>query len=393
MNQITPQVQAILARARQLTDFRWTPIRDIPTYSRKTGYKVLPAGVEVQGFPYASTEYINKFITENVSFESFLTAIANPHSKLYQPGHASFHACNFGVVCNGFVRYCLGIRRRVPTFRWFTIPGMRKVADEGTYTVDALQLCDILHAYGKGRNHVSLITGFEKDALGNVTKIEVSEAVRPLCKRASYTPEEFYEAFKLFGICRYDKLKEVPLLNEAEDAVLQKEALHKITPRIAVDNGNKSNYILGEEVLLSVFTDGLDRVLLHRDGELAATYPTDGRAFFPLHPEKGYYTATLETEGSQVQFCVNCADISFAVKDDVLTVRADPQDSRSRMLYMDFRRKGEGTGPMESYEELTPEEIASNTFSRTIPNAAENFKVYYENEYGIWAHPMTPIRK
>ena len=67
--------KAIIARSRQLTDFKWTPIRDVPTYLRNVGNTVLPAGIEVTGFPYSSTELTDKFFTENVSFESFLSAI------------------------------------------------------------------------------------------------------------------------------------------------------------------------------------------------------------------------------------------------------------------------------------------------------------------------------
>ena len=52
----TPAQEAALARAKQLTDFRWTPIRDVPTFHRNEGQTVLKAGEEVTGFPYSSTE-------------------------------------------------------------------------------------------------------------------------------------------------------------------------------------------------------------------------------------------------------------------------------------------------------------------------------------------------
>ena len=73
---------AVIARSKQLTDFKWTPLRDVPTYLRNVGNTVLPAGVEVTGFPYSSTELTDKFLCENVSFESFLTAVSNPDSLI-----------------------------------------------------------------------------------------------------------------------------------------------------------------------------------------------------------------------------------------------------------------------------------------------------------------------
>lgn len=54
--------KAALSRARQLTDFKWTPIRDVPTFHRVEGQTVLKMGEEVTGFPYSSTERTDKFL-------------------------------------------------------------------------------------------------------------------------------------------------------------------------------------------------------------------------------------------------------------------------------------------------------------------------------------------
>ena len=109
--------EAVLFRGRQLTEFRWTPLRDIPVYTKATGKTKLPAGEQQQGMIYSSTEPTDKFIGENISFETFLTAVANPDSALYTKdlnGHNNSWAY-FGIVCNGFVRYTLNIRRRFST--------------------------------------------------------------------------------------------------------------------------------------------------------------------------------------------------------------------------------------------------------------------------------------
>ena len=72
--------RAALTRSHQLTELVWTPVRDIPTYIKNKNC-VLPAGVPVKGFPYASTEKTDKFITENGSIRTVLSSIKNPHSK------------------------------------------------------------------------------------------------------------------------------------------------------------------------------------------------------------------------------------------------------------------------------------------------------------------------
>ena len=82
-----------LARARQLTEFTFTPVKDIPTYLSSTEKGVFKAGEEYKGFPYSSTESNDKFICENVSFETFLSALANPDSVLYTKNLYSSNNC------------------------------------------------------------------------------------------------------------------------------------------------------------------------------------------------------------------------------------------------------------------------------------------------------------
>ena len=111
--------EAVLYRSRQLTEFQWTPQGDIPVYTKATGRTKLQAGDPQLGMLYSSTEPTDKFITENISFETFLSIVANPDSALYQKdlnGHNNSWAY-FGIVCNGLARYAFNIRRRYSTKR------------------------------------------------------------------------------------------------------------------------------------------------------------------------------------------------------------------------------------------------------------------------------------
>ena len=387
----TPAKAAVIARARQLTDFKWIPLRDVPNYERSIGNTVLPAGVEVTGFPYSSTELQDKFITENVSFESFLTAIANPDSLIYSVGHGAYDCCNFGVVCNGLARYALGIKRRISTKCWESVPGMRYVAKQGEYTAEDIELCDVLYAYWGGRSHVALITDLLRDESGKIVKIEVSEAVRPSCKRRRFSLDEYFEKYKLFALMRYDYLENVPLLDCELDDLLH-SGLDKKTPKICVNGGNKSNYLVGDEVVISVFGDDNDVVEVICNGKLIEEIKVGGRAIVSRRLGRGYYEARLKNANESVFFCVSKAKISFSVDNDILTVNADPCDPNSEILYFDFRVAGVGCASLAKYEELTDEEKQSGKFSRPIPPDGYNFKVYFKNAYGVWVHPMLKIR-
>ena len=193
----TPGKAAAIARTKQLTDFRWTPLRDVPTYTKEAGKTVDPAGVEVTGMPYSSAAPNDKFICENVTYHTLLSAMANPDSALYQKdlgGHRNSWTY-FGIVCNGLVRYALNIIRRYATKHWLDIPGMRLMEKAGEYTAEQIRLCDVLWAYVTGRTHVAIITDILRDESGVIRQIEVSEAVRPTCIRARYGVEEYFEKY------------------------------------------------------------------------------------------------------------------------------------------------------------------------------------------------------
>ncbi len=380
--------RAALARTLQLTEFVWTPVRDVPTYVKKKNC-VLPAGVALKGFPYSSTEKTDKFITENVSIRTFLSSIANPDSKLYQPGQGAYYTCNYGIVCNGLARYAFGIPYRVSTVHWEDIPGMKRVADHGCYQAEDIRLLDVLYAFGEGRNHVALVTDILKDENGVIREIEVSDAVRPTCHRVRYELDAFFEKWKLFHLDRYEYLADVPPVNEADAALLRDYADGSAPKAIEVDNGDFSNYLLGQIAVISTFAEGEDAVEILRDGELVECYDISGRSVRSFEPVVcGYYTARLKKNGAEVRFAFLQAKTEYRITDGFITVSADPCDEKSEIHYMDFRIPGENPKALAKYEVLTDEEKKSGVITRRIPADAGSFKVYYKNAYGIWTHPL-----
>lgn len=387
----TPGKKAVIERARQLSDFKWTPVKDVVTYSKASGKMFFAAGETVSGMPYSSAENNDKFIAENVLFETFLSMVENPDSALYNKDLGGAHNGKvwtyFGIVCNGFVRYSLNIRRRISTKCWLDVPGMKKIADEGCYKAEDIELCDVLFAYGKGRNHVALITDILRDEKGVIKKIEVSEAVSPSCIRESYDVETYFEKFKLFALCRYDYLEQVSECSLEDKKTLDRGA-EKDLPYIAVDMGNKSNYELGEEVIISAFGEGENKIEISRGGEVIETidsvgYTKTGRSF-----DVGYYKIKNLTYNAEVEFCVVKPDISYSAEDGKLTVNAKSEDKESEILYMDFRVDGPISGSLVKVEELTEKEKKSGAFTRKIPEEAATFKVYFKNKYGVWTHRM-----
>ena len=404
----------VLARSAQLTEFKWTPVRNITTYTAKEGKTFLPAGVELTGHIYSSCEPNDKFICENTSFETLMTVIANPDSALYQKDLNGHHNSwpYFGVVCNGLARYAYGIERRFNTKRWPEVPGIRKISDPGQFKAEDICLCDSLLAFCDKRKHVALITDILRDEEGVIRQIEVSEAVRTTCKRGRYDVEEFFEKYKLFGLYRYDFVDQVPPVDPVQDAALK--AGVPALPAIAVDYGNKSNYLAGEETVISVFAPGIHNVEIVRDGWPVERVTVNAPEKIVRTLKKGYYTVRLMDSNESVEFAVNEGKLSYTVSGSEITVTADPCDPNSEIVYMDFREVTKSklsSAPLQDasgsavafynpvcaslskVEELTDEEKRTGVITRPIPSDAANFRVYFKNKYGVWVHPMTEIVK
>ncbi len=387
---------AAIKRARQLTEFEWIPLRDYPAYSKKLKQKVIvKAGTHLRGMPYSSMELTDKFICENVSFETFVSIINNPDSALYTKdlggGTNGKKWTYFGLVCNSFVRYAFGIKERTNTKCWFQIPGIRLIAEAGQYRAEEIEICDVLHVFGKGRNHVALITDLCYDENGKVTQVEVSEATPYLCKREWYDTEKYFEQFEVFSLTRYDYIDSVPPYDASSDDILFGRETKAELPKIAIDCGNKSNYTVGEEAVISVFSDTEDIVEICRNGELLERVTVKGNSNLKRKFERGYYTAKNLTYGDVIEFCFKEPEITHTVKDGIIEIKADPCDKESVLTHMDFRGKGEKEAALVNTEAFTDEEKKSGIIRRPIPEEAQTYKINFENKYGMWTHQIIQI--
>ena len=409
---------AAVKRADQLSNFEFTPVADgmATDYSSSNANKTTYSkGRTYVGLPYSSCEPNDKFICENVSFETFLTAVANPDSVLYtknikttKAGTSNNGATYYGIVCNGFVRYCLGIEQRCNTQNWLDIPGMSVVKEIGKFTANDIQIGDVLHAHGDGENHVAMITDILKDDSGNVVAIEVSESGRLTVKRRIFATAEsnsvnknLFTTFTKYRLCRYDYLKSIPAFDEAQDAIA-KSGLDKVAPVIAVNYGNKSNYLEGETVGISYFGEDAGTIVIEKDGVVIEEISVDGPKNGKNKIEKanlapGFYKVKVAGTDYMTEFCVCSYKLSSDLSGTTLTVTVDMDElkkSGSEIAHMDFRMSssagfaGLATKGMLS---LTEDEKETGVIVKTCTSNASNYKVYFKNKYGIWTHEMKPI--
>jgi hypothetical protein len=92
-----------------------------------------------------------------------------------------------------------------------------------------------------------------------------------------------------------------------------------------------------------------------------------------------------------VEFAITIPEISYETDGEYITVRADSGDMKSEISHMDFRKAGVDVASLVKFEFLSEEEKKSGIIKRKIPDGAENFKIYFKNEYGIWTHKIIHI--
>lgn len=299
-----PQSQGaenVIKRTRQLTEFRWTPVRPMPgcavvcpTTNIHTFVDSFHAAWRPKkGILYSSVRLHEKFVGYNVSFETYATAVANPHSVLYtRPQHklGNNMFSYYGTVCSVLASYAFNLPFRIPCSQWASLEGVNELTFE---TLDELKLCDILLK----SSHIAVITGIKRDEQGAVRYITVSEATIPLCVTTEFTAEAFrgYWLENGYRIYRYDYVDQVPY-TPSPYVPLEGDPelpLPESNPSFMTNFGNCANYTLGETVEFSVFEPQWTEIRITGAEEYTIPINEAKAAFTPK--QTGLYTA----------YCVN----------------------------------------------------------------------------------------
>ena len=263
-------VQNLIDRARRITEFKWTPAQELYLQETRTGVSFFapccngkaPEKPEEQtGIPYSSARIANKFVGIDITFDTFLTAVQNPASILYQRNIGDFYDPNYncrianaffyyGTVCSAFADYVYDLSIHRCTYEWGDSQEFYEVLDG---TVDCLQLGDSLlvnRADGTVGGHVSVGTGLGRDEQGKVKEVQISEGVTLRARSIWYTAEEFSRTLLTGGgsdrVFRYRYLDSVrppePMLSRSKGELM-------------LNMGDYSGYLEGETIEINVCVD------------------------------------------------------------------------------------------------------------------------------------------
>lgn len=264
-----------IKKAYQLTDFPFVPTGVI---EKNKGYGSYLPNVEYKGVPYSSTKEIGTSVPGAVSFYTFVTAIRNPRSKLYtehineSPYHGTNCRAYYGTVCSSLVSYALGLKPGLGSYEFIESDLME---DIGYKVPEDVEVGDVLWF----STHVAIITDITRNEEGMVLMVEISEAIHQGCIRRRYSRDVFHrvmdgEKNHFEKAIRYKYIENnqeyeafpefVPVLGEEPAPIIYNDDL-------CVDKGDRSNYLVGEDVSINIFSP-YDSVVVYKDSERYACF-------------------------------------------------------------------------------------------------------------------------
>jgi len=414
-----------IKRAKQMTSFRWTPVKTMPAvefYHNMQNEKCYLSKKVQPWFPqkglvYSSVLKHQKFLGFNVSFEAFVTALSDPDSVLYKynvDGEGRKNAnCWYGVVCSCFVSYTLDMKERWICRNWPTVEG---VSCLGQPDPGRLKLLDIVLNV---KRHIAIITDIIRDENGKVCLIEISESTLPVCRSTYFTAEEFcgYWYGNGFNIYRKSGLEKItytpsPFVRVEADHERQIEGdpvmeAYVINRDILPDQGNGTNYKKDQEIVLDLLNDAWDGAeVTSEDGRSAVYDAEDGKVVIPADSfchRPGFYSAKAvnrETgaRSEAAEFAVTGLTIGAAEgtcsgdeqKPTVIRPGAkinlclsNPAGDPVNMVYIHAVRNA---GERRRFR-VTEEDQKNGQITIEFPEAAEEYFVFEsaENRYGEYA--------
>ena len=295
-------VEAALLKAEQVVGLRWRPSGRIPVANKPGEY--FEPGTLYPGLPYSSVKEMDKFVGQDVSFHTFLSAVSNPRSVLYtevvneEPYHGTNCAPYYGTVCSMSVNYVLGINAPYPSRSLRENSFMEKVSDDD---IDALAPGDVLVSTG----HIVMVVDVEKEA-GQVTEVKVFENSSYVTRNREEMQEHWAE--KKYIQNRYRHM--------AQNTFCEQDSSQNPMPEVCVSRGDMSVYRTDEPVVVNILDDSYSELLLVKDGEIYERRPYMNRdESFEALPE-GMYSARLSDGDSRFsdETLFEVLDVHFSIE-------------------------------------------------------------------------------
>lgn len=262
LNRDHPAIAKMRARALRISGISWSSKGVIPM--NNGGY--LTEGVHT-GIPYSSVKECDKFIGQEVSFQTFLAAVNNPRSVLYterineSPYKGTNCASYYGTVCSMTVNYALGLERPYASGTYDSLPFIQRLTHQDfNYVAPG----DIVWKKG----HVVLVTDVLKNTEGRIETVEILESNGAGTSLKKYSLKSFSKKWDNIEwvIYRYKNLAEID--DDYDSFLWNENSLSEVNEDLCLNRGNWVTYREGEDVVVNVLSPSYETVELRKDGVL-----------------------------------------------------------------------------------------------------------------------------
>lgn len=257
-----PALARMRKRAELIGNIKWTPVNDVP---KRNG--VFHQGKEVSGIPYSSVKELDKFVGQEVSFYTFLSAVNNPRSVLYTenagmpPYNGTNCATYYGSVCSMTVNFALGLGRPYETIMYGSLPCIKKVAKQD---LNHAAPGDIVYINSR---HVFLITDIIKNSDDSIINVNILECAGNSAFIKSYSKQKFQTRLDSCSYVLYRYTDLYKLDAELVDGFLTETALNTSieAKSLCLNRGDKVSYSDDEDtIVINVLEDGYEKINVFR---------------------------------------------------------------------------------------------------------------------------------
>lgn len=187
----------IIKRARQLSEIKWTCLKDIESYPGGGDGLVFRKGVEYTGVPYGQPVHSGKYIGFACSIDDFAAAASDIESAMYtlrgentwnytSEGGDILYCPYFSSDCSAFISYVWDLPERYTTYR--IASETRKKGEKGYSDADFLyvgrKLSDLKvgYALNKSSSHIILVYDIIYDSHGKLLQVTTLEQTPPFMR-------------------------------------------------------------------------------------------------------------------------------------------------------------------------------------------------------------------
>lgn len=301
-------VEIALKKAEQIATIRWKAVNTIPKSS------IYIPGGEYEGLPYSSVKEMDKFVGQEVSFYTFLSATNNPRSVFYTesvselPYHGKNCSCYYGTVCSMSVNYALGINAPFASNSYKNQSFMKKISDK---EIDLLEVADVLAS----DEHSIMIADVKRKGK-EVKEIKYFE-------NSSFKVLERNDFQDYWNQQQFIHYRYADLSNNTYSPV---EVPNNDRLELSANRGDKSVYRRGEDTIINILSDSYSYIELYCNNSLLETRKIINQDQLYTGLTEGLYAARL-TDGSNYSdytfFEVINAEINTIVFPNAVTVTFD----------------------------------------------------------------------